>query len=44
MVHPSTTRSPGLADVTATLSYQQLISSGTGMALAPSGLLHTATK
>jgi S1-C subfamily serine protease len=42
MVHPSTTRSPGLADVTATLSYQQLISSGTGMALAPSGLLHTS--
>jgi len=28
--------------VTATLGYQQLISSGTGMVLAPSGLLLTS--
>ena len=32
---------PGLVDVTATLGYQQLISSGTGMVLTPSGRVIT---
>ncbi len=32
---------PGLADVTATLGYQQAISAGTGMVLTPSGLVIT---
>ena len=33
---------PGLVDVTATLGYQQEISSGTGMALTPSGRIITS--
>jgi S1-C subfamily serine protease len=38
---PAARVDPGLVDVTATLGYQQVISSGTGMVLTPSGRVIT---